>query len=445
MARSSLEDMDSMIHATRRMSKEIAHSQLLLKKRTSAKIWLSRTKNNLMVECDAESPDEIAIKEMLHDLEIRLQTFDDLESEYESTLDLEEIDKCVADTMEYRMSIMEARVRAIGVLKGLSPPPPDVSTPIATPVEQVRSRLGFDGPTLNVKLPKLSIPKFSGDMLMWQSFWDMFRANIHDTPLPLVSKFTYLMSLLEGEAQEVIAGLSITDANYGSAILLLQARYGRPDTVMFKHIQDMVNLVVGTHPTHTHGIRRLYDRLMMHVRSLKCMGIEESQYGVLLTPIILSCLPTEYRVQWGRESSGKESDLIWLLRFLEQEIQLRETAQVFQMTKPSVEEKKSRLGSPPRSASPPVSSVALLQSCSQGSGKKSCQACKGEHTLFFCPSFDSMKLSDKYKLLRRYRLCFRCFRSGHRMPECKRSGCEICCSPNHHMLLHPDTQTVPEV
>ena len=144
-----------------------------------------------------------------------------------------------------------------------------------------------------------------------------------------MSKFTYLLSLLEGEDKEVIAGLSITDANYGSAILLLQARFGRPDTVMFKHVQDMVNLAVGMHPTQTHGIRKLYDSLMMHIRSLKCMGIEESQYGVLLTPIILSCLPVEYKIQWSRMSVGKENDLVWLLRFLEQEIQYRETAQVF--------------------------------------------------------------------------------------------------------------------
>ena len=139
MARNSLDSMDDLAHASRRLSQEIAYSQMLLKKRTAAKIWLSRIKNSLLAACEAESPDEVTIREMLHDLEIRLQTFDDLEAEFESTLDLEEIERCVADTMKYRMAIMEARVRAISLLKSLSPPPV-TSTPVAASVEQDRPR-----------------------------------------------------------------------------------------------------------------------------------------------------------------------------------------------------------------------------------------------------------------------------------------------------------------
>ena len=34
--------------------------------------------------------------------------------------------------------------------------------------------------TADVKLPKLPLPKFSGDVLEWQSFWDQFKVNVHD-------------------------------------------------------------------------------------------------------------------------------------------------------------------------------------------------------------------------------------------------------------------------
>ena len=43
------------------------------------------------------------------------------------------------------------------------------------------------------KLPKLEIPKFSGDLLQWNTFWQLFETNIHTkTDLSDVTKFSYL-------------------------------------------------------------------------------------------------------------------------------------------------------------------------------------------------------------------------------------------------------------
>ena len=49
----------------------------------------------------------------------------------------------------------------------------------------------------NVKLPKLSITKFSGKFSDWLSFWNTFEVEIDSTELPTVSKFAYLRELLE--------------------------------------------------------------------------------------------------------------------------------------------------------------------------------------------------------------------------------------------------------
>ena len=34
-----------------------------------------------------------------------------------------------------------------------------------------------------VKLPKLDIPTFSGNVLEWQTFWEQFRVSVHDRPI----------------------------------------------------------------------------------------------------------------------------------------------------------------------------------------------------------------------------------------------------------------------
>jgi len=52
--------------------------------------------------------------------------------------------------------------------------------------------------THQVKLPKLSIKPFGGDITQWFSFWDSYDAAIHSNPdLSAVDKFNYLRSYLE--------------------------------------------------------------------------------------------------------------------------------------------------------------------------------------------------------------------------------------------------------
>ena len=45
----------------------------------------------------------------------------------------------------------------------------------------------------NLKLPKLELPKFYGDVMKFQNFWNQFEATVHTNEiLPDVQKFTYL-------------------------------------------------------------------------------------------------------------------------------------------------------------------------------------------------------------------------------------------------------------
>lgn len=76
------------------------------------------------------------------------------------------------------------------------------------------------------KLPKLQIPKYSGDILKWFEFHDMFKASVHARDLSGVEKLSYLKSLLQGSALDAIAGLPLSDANYPVAMNALSERFG---------------------------------------------------------------------------------------------------------------------------------------------------------------------------------------------------------------------------
>ncbi len=428
-------DVENLLDSSQNMSQEITHSQKLLRRRTSAKGWLTRAKNAALVELGKEPEDGVALKWALFEMDERLRAFDALQLEYESTLEVEDIEHCIEEAALYRDSIVEVRVR---IQKELNKLADANSGDSAVPSEDTRVKEKSDMDRCihrpEVRLPKLIMPKFSGDMLQWQSFWDMYRATVHEGNLPTISKFTYLQSLLEGEAKEVIAGLSLTESNYGSAIALLQTRFGRTETVMFRHIQDIVNLTSGSRPTTHQGLRKLHDSLQVHVRSLQALGIVESQYGVMLTPVILSCLPQDIKIQWARSCSGKENDLPWLLRFLEQEIQFRETSDVFKLSKTPMEEKKPKDGY--RSQTPHTyPSAAALQSASSVVDDESCVVCSKTHPLEKCPTFLSMNTDKRWSCVREHRICFRCFSKGHRCSECSLGKCELC-SFAHHQLLH---------
>ena len=65
-----------------------------------------------------------------------------------------------------------------------------------------------------VKLPKLTLKTFNGDLTKWETFWSVFESSIHsNSSLSAVDKFTYLNSLLDGPALRAIDGLQLTASN----------------------------------------------------------------------------------------------------------------------------------------------------------------------------------------------------------------------------------------
>ena len=113
-------------------------------------------------------------------------------------------------------------------------------------------------------------------------------------------------------------------------------RFGHTERIIFAHIQDLLNISVPSSTTKSKfaTLWKLKDNLQAHVRSLETLGVSGTQYGVILTPLILSRLPQDIRLEWARESKDKESDLDWLMNFLQTEIERRERSQTFKDSVP---------------------------------------------------------------------------------------------------------------
>ncbi|XP_068203609.1 uncharacterized protein [Palaemon carinicauda] len=83
-------------------------------------------------------------------------------------------------------------------------------------------------PKTHIRLPKLGLPHYNGDVLEWNSFWELYNVSVHQQgDLELIWKFSYLQSILTGVALKLISGFKLEAANYSQVISLLQATYGK--------------------------------------------------------------------------------------------------------------------------------------------------------------------------------------------------------------------------
>ena len=92
------------------------------------------------------------------------------------------------------------------------------------------------------KLPKMELPVFRGDPLLWQGFWDQYRIAIHENEsLTDIDRFNYLKRFLSGEALRSVSGLALNSENYRQAIDILTERYGNEQILISAHMEALLN------------------------------------------------------------------------------------------------------------------------------------------------------------------------------------------------------------
>ena len=161
------------------------------------------------------------------------------------------------------------------------------------------------------RLPKISLPSFSGDILQWQSFGDSYESIIHcNANLTNAQKFTYLNSQLEGAAACVIEGFTMTNANYTHAIDFMKERFGKQRRITHATMQPLLKLPAPSNKVSS--LRHFNDKMETYIRSFEAMGQSEELYGSLLVPVVLDKMPGEICKQSAQENGGND----WLLRDL---------------------------------------------------------------------------------------------------------------------------------
>ena len=134
-----------------------------------------------------------------------------------------------------------------------------------------------NGDSKGVRLPKLEVPTFNGDILSWRNFWEQFCISVHSQAnLSSAEKLVYLQQALKGgPARSTIEDLSRSGDNYEEAVRCLKAKYDRPRRIHQAHVRAILEA-----PSLRDGngkeIRKLHDTVLQHLHALRSMGYDPS-------------------------------------------------------------------------------------------------------------------------------------------------------------------------
>ena len=129
----------------------------------------------------------------------------------------------------------------------------------ATAVSQTRPARPSD---TSIRLPKLQLPTFDGELLQWPDYWNMFEPSVHCQDIPDVTKFNYLRSTLKGAAAKAVAGIAVTGENYLDAVSTLREKFGKKEIIIAARFTQNCNTYL-LHPTSmliSRGRMRLWKR-----------------------------------------------------------------------------------------------------------------------------------------------------------------------------------------
>ena len=341
------------------------------KERASAAMWLTRAANSAeeLKKQDLKSVSLTKYEKVCNSFYDKLTKWEEVQHRVELLTDEAALEVEIGGAADYKEGV-DNKICELEEAWLEAHPPAAVSE-----VAPTSSSTSAASCQPSVTLPKLDLPKFHGDVIQFTSYWQQFEQIVDGKEgLAAVTKFSYLVSTLKGDAKDVIDGLPITNENYETAKQLVKNRFGRKDLIIAHHIHALLTLPVASRTT---DLIRFYDTLMGHVRALASLGITSDQFGVILTPIIVSRLSQDICDEWSRVSEGHEADLDHLMDFLDKEIRRRGRCITLGGMDKSSERKPAHEGWRGQRNRPPGTATALHSGSDNNSRK--CVFCKKNH------------------------------------------------------------------
>lgn len=155
---------------------------------------VTRIFKRLEASVKSETREMDEIQDLLDAINKKKIILQKLDEEVLTATETENIEKEVIDTDEYDLEL-DSEMRNLKKLLNVTINPQNSSANLNSRAPEFVTQNSFHMPlpsqqmsqtnsnatsnSQNHRLPKLSLPKFSGDILEWQTFWDSFETTVH--------------------------------------------------------------------------------------------------------------------------------------------------------------------------------------------------------------------------------------------------------------------------
>ena len=195
-------------------------------------------------------------------------------------------------------------------------------------------------------------------------------------------------------------------------------------------MEVLLNLeaVIGEHDLK--GLRSLQNEVEASVRSLKALGVS-SEYGTMLTPVLLTKLPPAIRLIVSRKITDADLNLETLQTALEEELVARERSR-----DPTRNVKRTHNHMP-------ATATTLLSETQGFDGKQMCCYCQQTHSSGDCQVVKD--INTRKQILKTSGRCFNCLRKGHIGKKCCTTPQCRSCNRKHHPSICDESASVKNV
>jgi len=278
-------------------------------------------------------------------------------------------------------------------------------------------------------LPKITLPKFSGDYHDWTPFRDLFTSLIvSNNDISAVEKLHYLKGQVTGEAARFLANIAVTADNFPRAWDALTSRYNNKRVLVATHLDRLYELKPLTQKS-APDLKLLLAKVKEAIGALETLGAPVRSWDIILVHFVSRRLDAATAEAWELEQgSNKElSTFAELDAFMENRIRALEAAA-------SVTGKQFISKKGTSKVKPSAQSHAAIV------GSASCSFCSSAHYISSCPDFAAKTAEERYSFVAQKNLCYNCL-GAHRLNECRTAKRCRRCNGKHHTLIHRGSTT----
>lgn len=248
--------------------------------------------------------------------------------------------------------------------------------------------------TTPVQLPRIEIPKFSGDITnnKWEIFRDIFQSLVGSRmDLTNVQKLQYLKANLSHDTSLVLTNLQVTDANYTTAWDLLCKRYDNSRAIVNAHLQAFLEIPSVASQSAVRDLKNLGDKTHDIYTALLNLKRPVNKSEELMIFITVSKLDKVTRRDWeiSLGDSNTVPNFAELDGFLTSRLRVLEAINT-----------NERVANNDRA--PRMSCVRAHQS---SANEGICGACDGNHPTYRCKAFVKLTVDKRIELLKHNKCC----------------------------------------